>query len=98
MDRLRVDWLPMEPPMDVDWLLVELVAFGSLACGPGCLWLGSMYDCNTTFHRYTYMHMYIHIYVYVYEYVYIHIYMCIYVPTLRYMHTCIHVQMYMWDL
>ena len=90
VDRLPVDWLPMEPPMDVDRLPVGMVAFGSLACRPGCLWLGSMYTCNTIFHIYTYMHMYIHIYVHVYIYIhiYIHVYLCIYIEVYAYMYTC----------
>ena len=68
----------MDPPMDVDRLAVGKVDFGSLTCRPGCLWLDSMYNCNTIFHIYTYM-IYACIYTYVYMYIYMHIYMSIYV-------------------
>ena len=80
-------WLPMEPAMDSDRLPVGMVAFGSVACRAsrtGCLWLGSMYNCNTIFSNiYTYACVYICISVYTY----------LYVSTQRYMHICIHVQM-----
>ena len=33
VDRLPVDWLPMEPPMDAVRLPVGMVAFGSVDCG-----------------------------------------------------------------
>ena len=32
VDRLPVDWLPIEPPIVVDRLPVGMVAFGSVAC------------------------------------------------------------------
>ena len=86
VDRFPVDWLPMELPMDVELLPVGMVAFGSLACRPGCLGLGSMYNRNTIFHIYTSMHMYMHIHVYVYVdiYTFVHVYLWIYM----YMEVC----------
>ena len=76
--------------MDVDRLLVGVVAFGSVACRHGCLWLGGMYNCNTIFHMYTCMHICIYTYMYMYIYIYTGVFV--------YLHICIHVQMYMWDL
>ena len=83
----------MELPMDSDRLLVGMVAFGSVAYRTGCLWLGSMDNCNTIFHTYTHMCMYIHIcvYGYIYIYAYIHVYLCIYMEVYAYMYTCIDV-------
>ena len=93
VDRLPVDGLPMEPPMDADRLHVGMVAFGSVACRTGCLCLGGMYNCSAIFHIHAYMHVHTHMCTCIYTY--IHVY---YVSTWRYVHACVHVQMYMWDL
>ena len=87
-DRLPVDWLLMEPPMDVHQLPVGMVAFGSVACRTSWLWLGSMYNCNTIFHIFTYMHVYTHMCICIY----VHIYTCVFM----YLHggICIYVYMY----
>jgi hypothetical protein len=55
--------LPRDLSMDADRLPVGMVAFGSVACRTGCLWLGSMYYRNTISHIYTYIYIYICIYV-----------------------------------
>ena len=49
--------------MDADCLPVGMVAFGSVACRTGCLWLGSMYYRNTISHKYIYIYIFICIYV-----------------------------------
>ena len=57
--------LPRDLSMDADRLPVGMVAFGSVACRTGCLWLGSMYYRNTISHIYIYIYIYIHICIYV---------------------------------
>ena len=54
---------PWDFSMDADRLPVGMVAFGSVACRTGCLWLGSMYYRNTISHIHTYIYIYICIYV-----------------------------------
>ena len=66
--------LPRDLSMDADRLPVGMVAFGSVACRTGCLWLGSMYYRNTISHIYTY--------------IYIHMYLCIYIEVYAYMYAC----------
>ena len=58
--------LPRDLSMDADRLPVGMVAFGSVACRTGCLWLGRMYYRNTIFHTYTFIYIYIYICIYVY--------------------------------
>ena len=86
VDRLPVDWLPREPPMNSDRLPVGMMACGSVAHRTGCLWLGSMCNSNTIFHIYAYLHMYIHICIYMY--IFIHICSCIYIGVYAYMAAC----------
>ena len=69
--------LPRDLSMDADRLPVGMVAFGSVACRTGCLWLGSMYYRNTISHIYTY------IYIYTYVFMYLHRGICIYVCMCR---------------
>ena len=50
VDKLGVDRVLLEPPMDADRLLVGMVAFGLVAFRTGCLWLGSMHNRKAIFH------------------------------------------------